>query len=217
MISMIPSPAIANYNISPDWEKIELPIDRDIVLLDIGFLDEKRGFLLGTRQTLLETNDGGRTWTSREIASAIDEGINYRFNSISVKGKEGWIVGKPAILFHTTDAGKNWVRIPLSAKLPGNPIKITATGDGEAELVTDQGAIYLTSNSAKSWKAAVNETVDATLNRTVSSGINGASYFEGYFSNVNRGFYGQYVAVSSRGNFFMTWSPGDTNWEPHNR
>lgn len=33
-----------------------------------------------------------------------------------------------------------------------------------------QGAIYVTDNGAQSWKAAVQETVDATLNRTVSSG-----------------------------------------------
>merc|ERR1719389_407509 len=96
--------ANANQIISSDWEEIDLPIAREIVLLDVGFVDDERGFLLGTRQTLLETKDGGRTWTSREIASAIDEGINYRFNSISVKGEEGWIVGKPTILFHTTDA-----------------------------------------------------------------------------------------------------------------
>merc|ERR1712130_793811 len=43
------------------------------------------------------------------------------------------------------------------------------------------------------------------------------SYFEGYFSNVNRAENGKYVAVSSRGNFYMTWSPGQKNWKPHNR
>merc|ERR1712113_572424 len=150
-------------------------------------------------------------------SSVLAEDINYRFNSVSFKGNEGWIVGKPTLLLHTIDSGKTWSRIPLSAKLPGTPLKITAIGEGKAEMITDQGAIYTTSNTAKTWQANVEETVDATLNRTVSSGISGASYFEGTFSNVSRSESGQYVAVSSRGNFYMTWTPGDTNWTPHNR
>jgi len=214
---MLPPPAYGEQASLSDWEKVELPITSEVLLLDIGFVDEKRGFLLGTRQTLLEANDGGRNWTPREIPGAVDEAINYRFNSISFYGEEGWIVGKPVILLHTTDGGKKWNRIPLSSKLPGIPLKVTATGSGKAEIITDQGAIYTTSDTAQSWKAAVQETVDATLNRTVSSGISGASYFEGYFSNVNRADDGQYVAVSSRGNFYLTWAPGETNWVPHNR
>jgi photosystem II stability/assembly factor-like uncharacterized protein len=79
----------------------------------------RAGFLLGTRQTLLETLDGGKSWEPRSIEAAKDEGFNYRFNSISFNGAEGWIVGKPAILLHTTDSGTNWERIPLSNKLPG--------------------------------------------------------------------------------------------------
>lgn len=80
------------------------------------------GFLLGTRQTLLETKDGGQTWAPRSIPAAEDEDFNYRFNAISFKGKEGWIVGKPAILLHTSDAGDSWERIPLSAQLPGDMV-----------------------------------------------------------------------------------------------
>jgi photosystem II stability/assembly factor-like uncharacterized protein len=37
------------------------------------------GFLLGTRQTLLETFDGGNTWQQRDIDAARDEGFNYRW------------------------------------------------------------------------------------------------------------------------------------------
>jgi photosystem II stability/assembly factor-like uncharacterized protein len=47
---------------------------------------------------------------------------------------------------------------------------VTALGKGGAEMTTDQGAIYVTDNTAYTWTAAVQETVDATLNRTVSSG-----------------------------------------------
>lgn len=93
--------------------QVDLGVDQGIVLLDIGMVDDNHGFLLGTRQTLLETFDGGKTWESRTVEAAQDEGFNYRFTSISFSGDEGWIVGKPAILLHTADAGKNWERIPL--------------------------------------------------------------------------------------------------------
>lgn len=100
------------------------------------------GFLLGTRQTLLETTDGGKSWNPRRVAAAQDEGFNYRFNSVSFNGDEGWIVGRPAILLHTTDGGKNWERVPLSAKLPGNPILVHALPGkaGQAEMTTDQAS-----------------------------------------------------------------------------
>lgn len=84
------------------------------------------GFLLGTRQTIMETKDGGNTWAPRSIPSAEDEDFNYRFNSISFKGKEGWIVGKPAILLYTSDAGESWERIPLSAQLPGDIVRTSS-------------------------------------------------------------------------------------------
>jgi len=212
-------PAVANTVLSSEWESIELPIDPQIVLLDLAMLEDgKRGFIVGTRQTLLETTDGGKSWVKREVPALAEEGFNYRFNSINFNGEEGWIVGKPAVMLRTTDGGKTWDRVPLSNKLPGIPLKIFATGPKSAEMVTDQGAIYVSSNEGYTWQAGVQETVDATLNRTVSSGITGASYYEGTFSCVNRNpSSGDYVAVSSRGNFFMTWSPGDTYWMPHNR
>jgi len=205
---------------SQEWEKVDLPIDPTIVLLDIGFTgtDPKHGFLLGSRQTLLETKDGGKTWEPRVVEAALDDaGINYRFTSISFSGDEGWIVGKPAILLHTTNGGTTWERVPLSAKLPGDPVFVHGNGSGSAEMATSEGGLYVTDNAAQSWKAAVQETVDATLNRTVSSGISGASYYEGSFSQIARSSDGSYVAVSSRGNFYLTWAPGQTFWQPHNR
>ena len=219
-IAAMPAGPAKAEEVSKYWEIIDLPLEPGVILLDIAFVpdDPKRGFLLGTRQTILETTDGGKTWDFKSIPEGSDEDVNYRFNSISFSGKEGWIVGKPAILLHTTDGGENWERVGLSPRLPGAPVLITATGSsGQAELVTDEGAIYLTTNAACDWKAAVEETISGTLNRTVSSGVQGASYYTGTLSTIARNNDGDYIGLSSRGNFYMTWSPGQSYWQPHNR
>ncbi|KAL2631103.1 hypothetical protein R1flu_015789 [Riccia fluitans] len=202
-----------------DWERIPLPVEKGVVLLDLAFVPDEpdHGFLLGTRQTLLETKDGGKTWIPRSIPTGPDEEFNYRLNSVSFLGKEGWISGKPAILLHTTNGGESWERVPLSPRLPGNPVIVKATGENSAEMVTDEGAIYVTSNSGRNWRAAVEETLSATLNRGSSSQISGASYYTGTLGSINRSSDGTYVGVSSRGNFYVTWEPGQRNWQPHNR
>jgi len=146
-----------------------------------------------------------------------DEEINYRFTKVSFKDGEGWIIGKPAILLHTRDGGASWERIPLSPKLPGDPYGIVALGPGKAEMSTSAGAIYVTENAGRNFKAQVQETIDATLNRVSSSGVQGASYFSGSINSIQRDQDGSYLAVSARGNFYLTWKPGDEFWVPHNR
>jgi len=39
----------------------------------------------------------------------------------------------------------------------------------------------------------------------------------GSFASMRRSPFGDYVGVTQRGNFYMTWSPGQTFWQPHNR
>jgi photosystem II stability/assembly factor-like uncharacterized protein len=107
--------------------------------------------------------------------------------------------------------------VPLSPKLPGDPSNIVALGSGKAEMSTSAGAIYITDNAGRNWKAQVRETIDATLNRVSSSGVQGASYFSGSINDIQRDADGSYLAVSSRGNFYLTYRPGDEFWIPHNR
>lgn len=61
-----------------------------------------------------------------------------------------------------TNIGKNYFS---ATKLQ---VYIKATSDKSAEMVTDEGAIYVTSNRGYNWRAAVQETVSATLNRWVT-------------------------------------------------
>ena len=176
------------------WEMVHL--DTDATFADIAFTgDSSRGWLVGNRNTLLETRDGGQTWSPRELD--LDE-QNFAFTSVSFAGDEGWVAGQPQILLHTTNGGDTWERVSLSDKLPGKPFLISALGPKEAELATDVGAIYRTKDGGKNWKGLVLGAV-------------------GVVRNMSRSANGSYAAVSSRGNFYSLWTPGELEWQPYNR
>jgi photosystem II stability/assembly factor-like uncharacterized protein len=184
---------IANIETNP-WQVLELPTEGTFA--DVDFVDNSdRGWLVGTQSALFETKDGGNTWQEKVINLG-EEKIS--FTDISFSGDEGWIVGRPSILLHTEDGGDNWSRISLSSQLPGEPNGIIALNPSTAEMITNLGAIYKTTDGGKTWKALVEGSV-------------------GVARNISRSADGQYVAVSSRGNFYSTWIPGQSEWTPYNR
>lgn len=186
--SKVPS---LSYN---PWQVISVPTDAN--LQDITFTDNlQHGYLVGSNSTILETTDGGQNW---QPISLDLEDKKYRFTSVSFAGSEGWIAGEPSILLHTKDEGRSWSLIPLSEKLPGNPNTVVAVGSQSAEMTTNVGAIYRTQDEGKTWKAMVQEAV-------------------GVLRSIERSPDGKYLAVSAKGNFYSTWEPGQTAWEPHNR
>jgi photosystem II stability/assembly factor-like uncharacterized protein len=210
------APLVVNAAASKQWRQIKVPFEDTVY--DIDFDSPTHGYIVGARGSFAETNDGGETWEPRSFSNLdAEEEITYRFQTVSFNNGEGWVLGKPTLLLHTKDSGKSWERIPLSPKLPGEPTGILSTGPSSAEMITSSGAIYTTENAGRNWKAQVKETIDATLNRVSSSGVSGASFFTGSIVNEQRDSKGAYLAVSSRGNFFLTWQPGDDFWIPHNR
>jgi photosystem II stability/assembly factor-like uncharacterized protein len=200
------------------WVQYDLNTGETLYDVDFDTKDPMHGFVVGARGLFYETKDGGRRWVSRSFANlSKNETINYRFQNVSVCGNDVWIVGKPTLLLVSKDGGKSWKKVPVSRKLPGEPKLLVSFGDGKAEMATSSGAVYTTENAGKNWTSKVKETVDATLNRVSSSGVQGASYFTGSVKSIKRDPSGKYVAVAQRGNFYLTFTPGDERWVPHNR
>tara|TARA_B100000945_G_C20336150_1_gene574975 strand:+ start:153 stop:1169 length:1017 start_codon:yes stop_codon:yes gene_type:complete len=166
--------------------------------LDVDFINNKKGFLVGSNRLIMESNDGGETWEKRTLDISSEE--NFRLLDIDFKGEEGWLIGQPSLVMHTLDSGKNWTRLSLGNKLPGQPFLITTVDNGIAELATTAGAIYQTTDSGESWNAKV---VDA-------SGSGGVR-------DLRRTLGGDYVSVSSLGNFFSTLENNSDTWIAHQR
>tara|TARA_Y100001968_G_scaffold323089_1_gene360206 strand:- start:136 stop:1152 length:1017 start_codon:yes stop_codon:yes gene_type:complete len=181
---------------SSPWQPVKLNTESNP--LDISFVDDENGFLVGTDRLILETNDGGITWNERSL-DIPTEG-NFRMISIDFLGDEGWIAGQPGLILHSTDRGKNWIRLDLGTKLPGDPYLITSLGNDSAELATTAGAIYRTNDGGSNWEAKV-------LDTSGSGGIRDLRRFDD----------GSYLSVSSLGNFFSYVPPNGENWEPHQR
>ena len=182
------------FETASPWQEIKL--EQEANPLDIDFIDENHGFLVGTNKLILETTDGGSTWAERSLDLASEE--NFRLISIDFKGDEGWLVGQPGLVMHTLDAGKNWNRLVLGNKLPGNPYLITTLDENSAELATTAGAIYRTVDGGINWESRVSDA---------SGGVR----------DLRRREDGTYVSVSSLGNFFVTLQPTDDAWQPHQR
>jgi len=179
---------------SSPWQSVDL--DTQSNPLDIAFVNEDHGFLVGTNRLIRETEDGGQSWQERSLQLPTEE--NFRLISIDFKGNEGWIAGQPGLLMHSTDAGQNWSRLVLGSELPGDPYLITTVGGDSAELATTAGAVYRTEDGGVSWEGLVSDA---------SGGVR----------DLRRSSDGSYVSVSSLGNFFATLEPNQDTWQSHQR
>lgn len=181
---------------SSPWSLIDLETQANP--LDVAFVDDKNGFLVGTDRLILETNDGGVSWKERNLDMP-SEG-NFRLISVDFKDQEGWIAGQPGLILHTSDGGENWIRLDLGNNLPGDPYLVTTIGKDSAELATTAGAIYKTIDGGTNWEAIVVDT-------SGSGGIR----------EMRRTKNGGYISVSSLGNFFSVLKPNQETWDPHQR
>ena len=177
------------------WETIQFEDQSNA--LDIDFIDNNHGFLVGSNRLIMESKDGGESWEKRSLDIPAEE--NFRLLDIDFKGAEGWLIGQPSLVMHTIDEGKNWTRLSLG-KLPGQPFLISITNEGGAQLATTSAAIYETSNSGETWEAKVSDPSE-----------------QGGIRDLRRKSNGDYVSVSSLGNFFSTLDRESDVWIAHQR
>jgi photosystem II stability/assembly factor-like uncharacterized protein len=124
----------------------------------VYFLDEMHGWVGGSSGALLETTDGGRTWT-QALRRPTDDAIrDIYFKDAST----GWIVCERDIyklrtneeartyMMKTVDAGRTWQRVNLATP-DARLVRAVFTEGGRAWAFGEAGALYSTNDGGDSW------------------------------------------------------------------
>lgn len=116
-------------------------------LIDLDFVSDERGFVVGARGTILHTRDGGRTWMVQlSGTTATLYGVDFR------GGRSGWAVGERATVLRTIDGGEHWSAInamPQSRGVTLLSVKFTNNNDG---FIVGRGGLVLRSgDGGRTW------------------------------------------------------------------
>ncbi|MBC8869985.1 MAG: hypothetical protein H8E44_11235 [Planctomycetes bacterium] len=153
---------------------------RDAGLTDVFFVDPDRGWAVGDRGVIWQTDDGGRHWQLQSSP------VPCRLESVSfVDDRNGWIVGgwshpythnSTGVVLRTTDGGQRWQQIPRLSLPALRGVKFFdhrigwALGNASA---TYPAGVFRTEDGGRSWSS-----VPAQVN---------SGWLAGDFQNRNHG------------------------------
>src|ERR1700730_596886 len=123
------------------------------------FLDQRRGWAVGSRGTLLSTTDSGKTWQKQ--TQPTEDAIRDIYFSDE---ENGWLVcerniyalrsnDEPrAYLLKTSDGGQHWSRVNMrGANVDARLMRAIFTRGGRGWAFGEAGAIYTTNDSGANW------------------------------------------------------------------
>ncbi|HUH60791.1 MAG TPA: YCF48-related protein [Candidimonas sp.] len=118
----------------------------DKPFLDVRFIDENHGLVVGAYGLILETSDGGKQWRSKQ--QHVDNPQGLHLYGILYTESAIWLAGEQGSLFVSRNGGESYQ--PVATPYEGTYFGIVATGKnlvvygmrGNAYWSDDQGATW---------------------------------------------------------------------------
>ncbi|HLK10357.1 MAG TPA: YCF48-related protein [Candidatus Binatia bacterium] len=123
---------------------------------DVQALSKDGAIVVGYGGKILETGDGGNTWTQ------IPLGLDHALYSVKmVDDQHGWISGQDGLILHTADGGKTWQQQESNAVFqeknePPEALYLFAVDALDADhawAVGDRSILTSTADGGKTWRA----------------------------------------------------------------
>jgi photosystem II stability/assembly factor-like uncharacterized protein len=199
------------------WRRIPLKLANHSFISNVSFIDKSKGWLViqtlgrdATKMQILETSDGGETWTP---GFSLDDAIVSRM-AFNRQG-EGWVIGIKAkavymhdqknLVLYTHNFGKSWSDVtPGSAtKDKGNDRTTVLFEDVFTDIFLEDGSSGVTSLSRD---GKISFTADNGSTWKILSKLDLQERNSQGFSKILKLGDGGFVAVSSAHGPHGTWS-----------
>ena len=128
-------------------------------LHSLFFVDQNRGWAIGSKGTLLVTNDSGNTWLSKSLPTPdvlrdiffVDENNGWlvcEVNVYDLKTKD-----QPrAYLMHTVDGGDHWQRVDIKGvDVDARLVRAVFSRGGRGWAFGEAGTIFTTRDAGVNW------------------------------------------------------------------
>ncbi|MDN7179405.1 YCF48-related protein [Caballeronia sp. SEWSISQ10-4 2] len=123
-------------------------------LSSVYFTDPQHGWAVGQWGVILDTVDGGETWTLQRADTSIDQPL---FSVYFKDASHGWAVGLWSLLLETADGGHTWNVLKLppppgGGKADRNLYRIFADGSGTLFVAAEQGIVLRSRDGGSTWE-----------------------------------------------------------------
>jgi photosystem II stability/assembly factor-like uncharacterized protein len=136
----------------------------DKPFLDVLFLNEKEGFVVGAFGAVFRTRDGGKSW--EPLLWRIDNPNSYHIYALATHGGELYAAGERGLLLRWNREQERFVG--LASPYQGSYFGLLDTGK---ELVAYglRGNVYVTGDAGANWRKIATPAPDSAVGGTVLS------------------------------------------------
>ncbi|MDF1552933.1 MAG: YCF48-related protein [Deferrisomatales bacterium] len=143
----------------------------DKPFLDLAFVNEQRGFVVGAYGIMFRTEDGGRTW--EPWMDRVDNPRGMHLNAIHLVGNTVYLAGEQGLFLRSTDGGERFIR--LKTPYEGTYFTMAAGVSGEVLLAGLRGNAYWSTDQGDTFQPA-RVVIPVSLS-AVAIGTHGTYYF----------------------------------------
>jgi photosystem II stability/assembly factor-like uncharacterized protein len=162
-----------------DWKPQESGLE-DSLLCEAAFIDKNRGWIVGTKGTIIHTIDSGKKWIKQE------SGTEKNLFSVSfVDAQNGWVVGEFGTIIHTPDGGESWVFQSKDIDKMLNGVCFIDNQNGW--VVGEFGTILHTADGGKLWEEQRCEDIESKVGMDSYDWKPMPALYEVHFEDKHRG------------------------------